>query len=178
MPLMFNGLSTGYGEVPVGQIISQASNVKAGGQNPAFSASDFLAFFPRFKNSETPAPDGYLEGVNIPDAVFDEFLAAANAAILSVRWHSQWKMAMCLFIAHQAVLYLSAMSGTTVPGLIGKAAPQSLITSKTVGPVSVSYDTNSVSDDLKGYGDLKSTIYGQQLATRARILGKAGMVIW
>jgi hypothetical protein len=178
MPLIYNGLSTGYGGVPVGQIISQASNVKAGGSNPAFSASDFLAFYPRFKNLDPSLTDGYTEGVNIPDAAFDDFLVMANAVILEVRWHSQWKMAMCLFIAHQAILYLSAMSGTTVPGLLASAVPRSLITAKAVGDVSVSYDTNSISDDLKGYGDLQSTIYGQQLATRARILGKAGMMVW
>lgn len=168
MPL-FNGTTTGYDEVPVGQIIAQASNVRAG-TNPAFAASDFLAFYPQFKNSAVTPPSGYSEGLNIPDAVFDEFLSMANAKIQEIRWHSQWKTAMCLFIAHNATLYLTAASGNTDSA--------SLVTSKSVGDVSVSYDVNAVSDDLQGYGDLKTTIYGQQLASKARLLGKAGMMVW
>lgn len=179
MPLFYNGTTTGYGGMPVGQIIAQASNVRAG-QNPAFTASDFLAFYPQFKNSNPPdkLPEGYAEGLNIPDTVFNEFLKTANARIQEVRWHSEWKMAMCLFIAHCSVLYLSATSGTTVSGLVASAAPAAVITAKSVGDVSVSFDTSSVSDDLKGYGDLKATVYGQQLASRATLLGKAGMMIW
>lgn len=177
MPLFYNGTTTGYDEVPVGQIITQASNVKVG-QNPAFSASDFLAFYPQFKNSAATLPAGYSEGLNIPDAVFDEFLKTANAKIQEVRWHREWKTAMCLFIAHNATLYLSAASGSTVSGLIAAAAPALVMTSKSVGDVSVSYDVNSISDDLKGYGDLKATVYGQQLASKARLLGKAGMMVW
>lgn len=180
MPLFFNGTTTGYGGMPVGQIIAQASNVRAG-QNPAFAASDFLAFYPQFKN--TAAADGslqpgYAEGLNIPDAVFNEFLKTANARIQEARWHSEWKMAMCLFIAHCSVLYLSATSGTTVSGLVAAAAPAEVMTAKSVGDVSVSYDVNSISDDLKGYGDLKATAFGQQLASRAALLGKAGMMVW
>lgn len=179
MPLFFNGTTTGYGGMPVGQIIAQASNVRAG-QNPAFTASDFLAFYPQFKNTAAAdsLPSGYSDGLNIPDAVFNEFLQTANARIQEARWHSEWKTAMCLFIAHCSVLYLSATSGTTVSGLVAAAAPAAVITAKSVGDVSVSYDVNSISDDLKGYGDLKATIYGQQLASRATLLGKAGMMVW
>ena len=170
----FNGTTIGYGGIPAGQIISQASNIRAG-INPAFSASDFLAFYPQFKG---PSGEGYTKGLNLPDAVFDEFLSMANAKIQESRWHSQWKTAMCLFIAHNAALYLSAASKTTAAGIVASAAPASVMTSKAVGDVSVSYDVNAISGDLEGYGDLKSTIYGQQLASKALTLGMGGMMIW
>jgi hypothetical protein len=169
MPLFNNGTITGYDEVPAGQIIAQASNIKVG-ENPAFVASDFLAFYPQFKNSASTPSDGFLEGLSIPDVVFNEFLSMANSQIQQVQWHSQWKTAMCLFIAHNATLYLASSSGTDTS--------LSLTTAESVGDVSASYDVNVISDDLQGYGDLKATSYGQQLASKARLLGKAGMMIW
>lgn len=179
MPLFFNGTTTGFDEVPVGQIIAQASNVKTG-QNPAFTAPDFLAFYPQFKNAAAPdaLPAGFSEGLNVPDAVFDQFLTIANARVQEIRWHSQWKMGMCLLIAHYATLYLSATGDVTPAGIIASAEPPSLKTAESAGDVSASYDVHAISDDFEGFGDLKATTYGQQFASMARLLGKAGMMVW
>lgn len=177
MALMFNGTDTGYDSIPVGQIIAQASGVPSG-DNPAFTAANFLAFFPNFASTISPPTEAYSLGLNIPDAVFNQFLAEANAKILQSRWHSQWQMALCWYIAHYATLYLAATSATTVPGLIAASAPRALMTAKSVDDVSSSYDTDSLTRDLDGYSDLKATIYGQQLASRAKMLGKAGMMVW
>lgn len=177
MPLFYNGTTTGFDEVPVGQIIAQASNVKTG-QNPAFTAPDFLAFYPQLKNTAETPPAGFSEGLSIPDAVFDQFLAIANARVQEVRWHSQWKMGMCLLIAHYATLYLSATADTTPAGVIASAEPPSLKTAESAGDVSASYDVHAISDDFEGFGDLKATTYGQQFASVASLLGKAGMMVW
>lgn len=179
MPLFYNGTTTGFSEMPVGQIIVQASNVKAG-QNPAFAASDFLAFYPQFKNSANPdsPPPGFSEGLSIPDAVFDQILSIVNSTVQEVRWHSRWKMGMCLLIAHYAVQYLAATADVSPSGVIASAEPTPLKTAESAGNVSASYDVHAISDDLEGFGELKTTQYGQQFATMAKFLGKAGMVVW
>lgn len=162
----------------VAQVISGASNIKAG-DNPAFTASDFYGFYPRFKNSTEPLPAGYSEGLIIPDVVFDIFLQEANARVQKSRWHSQWTGGMCNYIAHKATLYLAATSGASdIPGLIASSSPRAVMTSKTVDSVSVSYDVESVARDLDGFGDFKATTYGQQFASTAKLLGKGGMGIW
>jgi hypothetical protein len=155
--------------VPAAEIIAGASNIKAG-DNPAFAASDFLGIYPEFKTTTIPAEgDPPTEGLNVPDAVFDMILAEANAKIIQRRWHSQWTRGMCNYIAHYITLYLKASSGSN---------PMLINTSKSVGDVSASYDASAIMQDLQGYGDLKSTTYGVQLATAARLVGKGGMGIW
>ena len=163
----------------VAQVISGASNIKAG-DNPAFTASDFIAFYPQFKkptNGESPI--GYSEGLNVPDVAFDIFVTEANARVQKTRWRSMWFAGMCNYIAHKATLYLAATTGATdIPGLIALSAPRAVMTSKAVDGVSVSYDTESIARDLDGFGDFKSTTYGQQFASTAKLLGKGGMAIW
>ena len=177
MPLFYNGTTTGLSEVPVGQIISQASNVKAG-KNPAFAASDFLSFYPQFKNAAEMPPAGFSDGLSIPDAVFDQILVVADSTVQEVRWHSRWKMGMCLLIAHYVTQYLVATADTSSAGVVASAEPPSLKTAESAGNVSVSYDVHAITDDLEGFGDLKATAYGQQFASMARLLGKAGMMVW
>jgi hypothetical protein len=156
------------GDVPVGEIIAGASNIKAG-DNPAFAASDFISIYPQFKNPASTLPTGYAEGTTIPDAALDLFLGEANARIQSARWRSQWKMGMANYLAHKATLYLQAVNDPSTAGVIA---------SQSVGDVSVSYDTAAIAQDLVGFGDLKATVYGQQLASAAKMLGKGGMMIW
>jgi hypothetical protein len=159
----------GYGnDVPAEAIIAGASNVRAGA-NPAFTAADFIAIYPQFKNAAAPPPEGYAEGLTIPDAAFDVFLAEANARLKESRWHSQWRFGMCNYIAHKATLYLQAVNDASAAGVVS---------SQSVGDVSISYDTAAIAQDLVGFGDLKATVFGQQLASAAKMLGKGGMMVW
>jgi|GEM_PF-405946 len=165
-------------DVPVGQIISGASNIKAGA-NTAFTAANFTAFYPQFIDlQEGAAKIGYTLKLVIPDAAFTIFLAEANGRVQENRWHSQWLGGMCNYIAHKATLYLAATTVRDVQGLIASSMPRAVMTSKSVDGVSVSYDTESIARDLDGYGDFKSTTYGQQFASTAKLLGKGGMMIW
>jgi hypothetical protein len=52
-----------------------------------------------------------------------------------------------------------------------------LISSKTVDSVSLTYDYKQVTDDLTGWGSWKSTEYGTQLATMAKMFSLGGMYI-
>lgn len=172
--------NSGYAEAPAGQIIAGASNIRTG-DNPAFLASDFLTIYPQFKNATTPPPTagtGYDEGLCVPDAVYDMIYTEANSKLQQSRWRSQWKRGICNYIAHYITMYLATTTGHGVPGLLNASAPMLLKTSKSVGDVSSGYDASTIMQDILGYADLKSTTYGVQLATAAKLISKGGMAIW
>lgn len=134
--------------------------------NPEFTQDDFSAIFPVFVIGEN----------GIPVEVFNLFKAMADAAIKYDRYYTNWKYFMCLFIAHNLVLYLRANEGE--PGAFAalkNSLPTGLATSKSVDGLSISYEFQGVSEDLAGYGTWKLTTYGQQLATLTKIYGHGGM---
>ena len=160
-------------------ITATAENIKAvaanvaRGSNPAFSAADFLAVFPQFSAAD---PDVTL----IPDELLELFIAMADASIKETRFRSQWKYATCLYVAHFATLFLQTQTGASNTAAQVVATAQAMFprASKSVGDVSVSYDTAAINNDLPGWAAWKTTLYGQQLATIARIVGRGGMYVW
>lgn len=51
------------------------------------------------------------------------------------------------------------------------------VSAKQVDAVSIQYNLAMVADDLAGWGAWKETLYGEQFATLARMLGKGGMFV-
>lgn len=153
-------------------LIGDASNIKTG-SNPAFSFSEFIGVYPQFG-------PGLDNAAVIPQAIVETFLALADASIKEARWHASWKIAMGWFVAHFCTLYLQGMAAAGSPAAMviesGKSA--GLNTSESVGDVSVSIDYNSIAQDLDGWAAWKLTIYGQQLASMGKLIGKGGMYIY
>lgn len=138
--------------------------------NPRYDLLDFSSYFPIFKIGVGDDPG------EIPEPVFELFLAMANKAIKYDRYKSQWKYIMGLYIAHYLTLYLQTQNG--VPGAqaaLQGALPTGIATSKSVDGLSISYDLLGMADDFKGYGTYKLTAYGQQLITMTKIYGHGGM---
>jgi hypothetical protein len=144
-----------------------ASNIR-GGDNPPFDLPDFLAVYPQFGGGAVP-----------PD-VLEMYLELANSALQEQRWHSYWKTAMGLFIAHFATLWTMSTADPTgdAAGVLAAGAARGLVASKTVGAVSMSMDYSLLTQDLNGWGAWKQTTFGSQLATLARLAGKGGMQVW
>lgn len=158
--------------VPYTGIIGEASNIRTG-SNPAFLLSDFLAIYPQF------GPDS--NGVDmVPKLIIQMFIDLADACINEARWHSYWKMGMGWFIAHFCTLYLQGLADPNGGAAAAMAAGQAkgLNTSESVGDVSVSMDYNQIGQDLEGWAAWKLTIYGQQLATIGKLVGKGGMYVY
>lgn len=156
----------------VNEIIGGASNIKAG-INPQFTLDNFYEVYPQFG----PNKEGiYL----VPQIISQMYLELANASIKEKRWHSYWKVGMCFFIAHFCTLYLQGIadpnSGAAAVLEGGKA--KGLDTSISVGNVSVSTDYSAVANGIDGWASWKLTIYGQQLASIGKLLGKGGMYIY
>lgn len=147
-------------------LLQIAGNIPQG-SNPAYTASDFYTFYPQFNGL-------------IPTAVLNSFIAIANATVAESRWHESWTFGMALYIAHLSTMYLqTSVSGTpTAETVAASGKVQGLESSVSVGEVSVSQDYSTLYGDLKGWGDLKQTAFGQQFIRQARLLGKAGMYVW
>lgn len=155
-----------------GGIIGAASNIRTG-SNPPFSFNDFITMYPQF------GPDtntSYL----VPQAITQMFINLADASIKEARWHDYWQIAMGWFIAHFCTLYLQGTANPNNGAAAVLAAGQAmgLNTSESVGDVSVSTDYNTIAQDLDGWAAWKLTIYGQQLATIGKLVGKGGMYVY
>lgn len=147
-------------------VISTASNIRGGGDEP-ITLEEVLAVYPQFSTEALPAD--FLEMI----------LEAANAAIQSARWHTRRKLAVCLYVAHFATLYLKTLvdPSASPTSIARKGDGNGNVSSKSVGGVSVSYGSAEGSADLTGYGNWKDTVFGQQLATMAKLVGAGMMVV-
>lgn len=149
-------------------VIPEASNVRIDNDSStAVTSGDFLAMYPQF--GDPPVPTAFLNMT----------LERANASIQEARWHANRKFAICLFVAHFCTMYLktAADAGASPSAVAGKGETKGAVMSKSVDGVSVSYGSSEGSSDLTGYGSLKETVFGEQLATLAQMAGAGMMVV-
>lgn len=150
------------------EAVSIASNIRDG-KNPEYAIADFRKVMP-----------GFTEDI-ISDEQLQHFIDMAQAVVKEARWHSLWREGMRLYIAHFVTLYLATpQDNPTRDALVGAGQAKGAATSKSVGGVSVSYDTGQISSataDLTGWGAFKLTTYGTQFATLAKMVVKGGMYV-
>lgn len=156
-----------YGDVNAQQIIANASNIQQG-TNPSFTLSDFLLIYPQFANT------------NVPTAIAQMYLDLGLTVIQQARFKGSWKLAISYFIAHYCTIYLKTYSsvGDGKDTIASSGQSSGVITSESVDGVSYSLDANAVMSDLQGFAGFKSTEFGVQLATLAKMYGKGGMGVW
>ncbi len=146
-------------------------NIRARRENPPFTAENFLGFYPQFRTL-------------IPDAVLSEFIERANATVKEQQWGTNWKDGMRNYIAHFATLWLmktggtDACGGVTAQGVIAGAAPRGFQTSKSVGDVSVSTDYSRIEGALGSWQGWGLTLYGEEFARYAKLVGMGGLYVW
>lgn len=119
----------------------------------------FRAAFPEFSDE-----------VKYPDPQLTFWSTAADALLNVERWGALLTQGRYLFVAHNialaAVDVIAGDAGRT-PGLTA-----GVITNKTVGGVSISYDANSVM--LEGAGNYNMTKYGREFWQLMNIVGMGG----
>ena len=117
------------------------------------TASEFLSFYPQFSA--------------MPESVLTDFVRSANERFEYLG--SDTELARRLFTAHRLTLYArtSAASGASAEAL-SSAGDNTMITSKHVGELSVSYGSRG---NTGGNSDLSLTTYGIQLGSLLRIHG-------
>lgn len=157
---------------PFTGIIGDASNIK-NGSNPPFLLSEFLQTYPQF------GPDINGKSV-IPQEIVQMYINLADSSIKEARWHGYWPLAMGWFVAHFCTMYLQGTADPTSGAAAVLVAGQAkgLNASESVGDVSVSTDYTTIAQDLDGWAAWKLTIYGQQLATIGKLVGKGGMYVY
>lgn len=152
----------------VRRLASLASNIRSNYNNPPFNKQDILDIYPQFSN--------------ISDTVVDFYIALANSSLSYDQWGDQWKFGMILYVSHFLALWIQATNGLDKDSPANKILQNSyavgLVSSKSVGSLSKSYDYSSINDDLKGWAEWKTTVYGRQFATIAKLIGKGGSLIW
>jgi hypothetical protein len=113
----------------------------------------------------------------IPLAVLNAYIYLATNSIFQARWCEMWTLAMALFIAHYATLWMqgeASSPNTTAAQAAASGLAIGIKTSKAVQDVSVGMQAL----DLDGWGSFQLTIYGQQLATWANAVGSGMMLIY
>lgn len=155
----------------INEIVGGASNIKTG-DNPPFAVKDFLEIYPQFGEND--------EGNwNVPSIVIEMYLDMASSSIKEARWHKQWKIGMSLYIAHFCTLYLQGIADVngSIEGIVQAGSAQGRETSVSVGDVSISTDYSLMNTNMNTWTGWGITIYGQQLMSLGRIIGKGGMFI-
>lgn len=174
--LLFNSgeswenLSTGFD-------ISSASNIIVGG-NPPYSVSDFLSMYPQFGALDI---SGNYTGPIIGGlVVLTAFVNLASACLQQARWLDLWNLAMGLYIAHNAILYMQTTSSganSTSAQVVSSGLAMGIKVSKSVGPLSVGIQ--ALVSGWEDWGSFNLTLPGQQLMTFAKIVGGTiGMYVY
>lgn len=145
------------------------SNLRTG-TNPPYALTDFLTAYPQFGNNA--------QGVAmVPSTVVQTFINLANASLQQSRWHSAWQIAMGWYVAHFCTMFLqgTADPNSGAAAVLEAGRAQGFITSESVGDVSASQ--NPVLPGMDAWAAWQLTVYGQQLLTMGRMVGKGGMFI-
>lgn len=120
------------------------------------TVSQFRSDFPEFSDATA-----------YPDAMISSRLALAPGYVDETRWDASAVLGAELVAAHFLVLAKRAQNGA------GSGAVTGVLTSKSVGGVSASYDIQSLQE--VGAGMWNATSYGIQYRTLARLFGAGGI---
>ena len=123
------------------------------------TTTDFRTFFPEFSDE-----------TRYPDALILAYMNVGVQFVSICRWQTSWKFGACLFAAHELAMGLLASKTAetcSVPGI-----STGIVSSKSVGPISKSYDTGFAKYDDAGYWNL--TTYGQRYWYFINLFGIGG----
>lgn len=109
-----------------------------------------------------------------PDAEVSFYLNLANMQVNEDRWRDLFAEGQMLYAAHFLTLESRDRQAGTTAGGLGKVS--GLVTSKSVGGVSLSYDLNQASNPDAGHWNL--TTYGLRWWRFMRLAGAGGVQLY
>lgn len=121
-----------------------------------FSLTAFREAYPEFNDAD-----------KYPDAMIESWAAVAQLQVSSTRWKSQYLLGVNLYVAHEITLQAQQQASAGAGG--APSGPSGMVNSKTVGSVTVAFDTASAAEKDAGHWNL--TMYGRQFIRLARIFG-------
>ena len=114
----------------------------------------------------------------IPLVVIQLYINLASACVNYNRYFDSWLICMGLFVAHYLTMWAQANqfgATSSVAQIAANGLALGIRTSKHAGNVGVGVRPL---DDLIGWGTFQLTLYGQQFASIAKVLGSGGMLVW
>lgn len=127
-----------------------------------FPVSEFRKVFPEFTDSG-----------KYPDEQVSFWGNFACAMVNERAWGHQAFMGRFLYVAHEITLQAQSAAAAAIGGTPGQQPGQS--NQKTVGSVSVGYDTVSAAEKDAGWWNL--TTYGKQFFRLGQIFGARGVIV-
>jgi hypothetical protein len=179
-------IQEGYESSTLVSLASSASNIRFG-DNPLYELSDFLKIYPQFGPVDYFDEDGVVKvspppsgSWPLPETVLQLYVTLASASLSQARWLDWWEVGMGFFIAHFATLFLQGQvaAGSSAARIAQAGAARGLLASKSAGDVSAGYDFGTVMGQISGFAIWKLTIFGQQLANIANLVGMGPMWIY
>lgn len=106
-----------------------------------------------------------------PDSQLDFWSAFATAMVNARRWKTQVNMGIYLYVAHEITLAAQNQKAGVIGGVPGSTSGP--VNTKTVGSVTVGYDTQQAAEKDAGWWNL--TTYGKQFIRLTRMFGAGGV---
>jgi hypothetical protein len=130
--------------------------------------AEFTEFYPQFAVVVTAHPK-----------VIAEYLKQAHNICDDDRWMDMRDEGIRLYVAHKLTLYLKTLTANDASDAQIAAAgdAKGIKTNKAVAGVSVGMAESSATSGLPGWGAFKTTEYGIQFMTLARMVGMGGMYV-
>ncbi len=122
----------------------------------AVTIARFRSDFPAFSNAET-----------FPDEVINFWLMVAKCQVNGGPWGNMWSVGVELYVAHHTVIDVRNQGEVAVGSLPGLT--RGAISSESVGPVSLSYDTAGSAEEGAGHWNL--TTYGTRYINLVQQMG-------
>ena len=145
-------------------VIARAAGIYSTTDNPEYTSNNFLTAYPQFSI--------------IDISVVDAWVGIAHQCVKYSLWDKTWELGMGLFIAHFLTLYQQTIEEDLVNPVLSKGLSRGLITSESVGGMSVSYDLSSFTSEFDGWGTFKQTIFGQQYVHFLQMMGGFFILVW
>lgn len=127
-----------------------------------FVIATFRSTFPEFSDV-----------VKYPDSMLAFWSSLATAQVNPTRWGLQADNGIMLYTAHEVTLAAQNQRASKVGGIPGGVIGPA--NTKTVGSVTVGYDTAQIEEKDAGWWNL--TIYGKQFIRLARIFGSGAVIV-
>ena len=145
-------------------VIARAAGIYSTTDNPEYTSDNFLMAYPQFSMLDI--------------SIVDAWVGIAHQCVKYSLWDKTWELGMGLFIAHFLTLYQQTIEENLGNPVLSKGLSKGLITSESVGGMSVSYDLGSFTSEFDGWGTFKQTIFGQQYAHFLQMMGGFFVLVW
>ena len=145
-------------------VIARAAGIYSTTDNPEYTSDNFLMAYPQFSMLDI--------------SIVDAWVGIAHQCVKYSLWDKTWELGMGLFIAHFLTLYQQTIEEDLGNPVLSKGLSKGLITSESVGGMSVSYDLGSFTSEFDGWGTFKQTIFGQQYVHFLQMMGGFFILVW